>query len=86
MNDLLAVVPVVSLKVMVHVTVPDQVGLVSTTLGLRVRDVSELIVTFAAQLLSPLFQVTLPLAAPVQVDVIWVTLLKLLPTADMLAS
>ena len=67
MKDRVAVVPVLSCIVTDQLTVPDQVGLVSTTLGLRVRDVSELIVIFAAQLLSPLFQVTLPLTAPVQV-------------------
>ena len=66
MKDFNAVAPVVSLKVTVHVTVPDQVGLVSTTLGTRVMEVSESTVTLLFQLLSPLFQVALPLTAPLQ--------------------
>jgi hypothetical protein len=81
-----AVAPVVSLNVTVHVTVPDQLGFVSTTLGHRVMEVSELTVTLAFQFVSPLFQVALPLTAPLQVNATWLTLLKLVPLAESVAS
>ena len=86
MKDLDAVAPVVSLKVTVHVTVPDQVGLVSTTLGRKVIEVSEWTVTLLFQSLVPLSQITLPLAAPLQVNVTRLTLLKLVPPAESVAS
>jgi len=81
-----AVAPVVSLKVTVQVTVPDQVGLVSTTLGRKVIDTSEWTVTLLFQSLVPLSQITLPLAAPLQVNVTRLTLLKLMPLAESVAS
>jgi hypothetical protein len=49
-------------------------------------DVSELTVTLLFQLLSPCFQVALPLPAPLQVNVTWLTLLKPVPTAESVAS
>jgi len=85
-KDLDAVAPVVSLNVTVHATVPDQVGYVSTTLGLKVMEVSELTVTLLFQSLPPLSQTVLPLAAPVQLNVTRFTLLKFVPMAESVAS
>jgi hypothetical protein len=82
-----AVAPEVSRNVTVHVHVLDWVPVsLESTWGLRVIEVSELTVTPAFHLLSPLFQVLVPLSGPLQVNVTCVTLVKLVPVASSLAT
>jgi hypothetical protein len=81
-----AVAPETSLNVTVHLTVPDQVGLVSITLGHRVMEVLELTLTPLFQTVVPLSQIALPLTAPLQVNVTRLTLLKFVPPAESVAS
>jgi hypothetical protein len=82
-----AVAPVVSLNVTVQLHVLVWVPLsLYNTLGIKVMEVSELTVNLAFQVLSPLFQVLLPLSGPLQVNVTWLTLLKLVPVAVSVAS
>ena len=87
MKDRDAVVPVVSLNVtvQVHVLLWVLVSLAST-LGIKVMELSEPTVTLLLQLLSPLFQVSVPLAGPLHVNVTRLTSLKSLPVAESMAS
>ena len=86
MKGLNAVAPLLSVSVTVQSSLPVHVGLVSTTRGCRVIDVSELTVTLSVQLLLPRFQLALPVSAPLQEKDTFVTLLKLAPAAASVAS
>ena len=87
MKEREAVAPVVSLSVTVQLHVLDWVPLsLASTLGRKVIEVSELTVTLLFQLASPLSQVLLPLSGPLQLNVTRLTLLKLAPVAESVAS
>ena len=85
MKGLNAVSLLVSVSVTVQSACPVQLGKDSTTCGLNVMDVSELTVTLVAQVLSVLFHRALPEAFPLHLNWIWLTLLKLAPTAERIA-
>ena len=75
----------VSLNVTVHVVVPAG-SPVAVTTGRRVIELSELTVTLAFQFASPRFQVLVPLVAPLQLKVTLLTLVKLVPVAERVAT
>jgi hypothetical protein len=85
-KDCDAVASVVSVSVTVQLAVPDHVAPVPTTRGRKVMELSELRVNLALQFASPLFQMAFPLTAPLQIKATWLTLLKLAPTAESVAS
>ena len=77
----------VSLNVTVQVHVLDWVPLsLYSTLGRKVMEASELTVTLLFQSLPPLSQISVPLSGPLQVNVTRLTLLKLVPLAESVAS